>query len=73
MIFATITLTELLIIFFRFRSILSFVTQQAQLNINHASVAEAAKIRNFSLSKITLALVCQLLIRAVRDGDARGS
>ena len=30
MIFATITLTELLIISFRFRSILSFVTQQAQ-------------------------------------------
>lgn len=61
MLFATNTLTKKIA---KLRSILSFVTQQAQLNINYASVAEAAKIRNSSLPKITLALVCQLLIPA---------
>ena len=44
MTFATVTLTDLFICFFLVRGILSFVAQQAQLNINHASVAEAAKI-----------------------------
>ena len=61
MLFATSTLSKKIA---KLRSIFSFVTQQAQLNINYASVAEAAKIRNSSLPKITLALVCQLLIPA---------